>query len=304
MKIIFGFFCSINTIKTMSMLTPAQIFPKSLSAALKARGQYVYAYYELGCFVPFYVGKGSGTRALAHWNTALRKPTKEHEKRIVEILNRGEWPHISLLAYNLESSEEDRHSIAERVLQDAFGIQAVIEKTPGGERLSTRKGILLQKREDSASRRPLSLEAVVAMHSQEKAWQRSDLIKLAENKSVSILLVGLMNTYCSTYQDCHLREMARMYWNLDKFKNTSLKRLLSEKSILIAWSSKLTNSPVIVGTWRIDGSKAKYHEDSARYEFPANDDFDLRQELLGRRLDGNGNNWQGPNIFAPTAPAA
>lgn len=283
----------------MVMLTPANVFPKSLSAALKARGQYVYAYYEPGSFVPFYVGKGSGTRALAHWNAALRAPKKEHEKKIAEILNRGAWPHISLLAYNLDSSTEDRHSIAERVLQDAFGIQAVVEKTPGGERLTERRAILLQKREDSATRRPLSLDAVVAMHSQKEAWQRSNLFELARENSASILLVGLMNTHHSAYQDCHLREMARMYWNLDKFANTSLNQLLKDNSILIAWSSKLTNYPVIVGAWRIDGTNAKYHRRQNRYEFLAADDLQLRRALLGRRLKGTGSNWQGQSIFSP-----
>jgi len=289
------------------MFTPLDVFPRSLTAALKARGQYVYAYYEPGSFIPFYVGKGSGNRALAHWHAALKLPTKkhenpttkEHEKKIAEILRRGASPHISILAYNLDSSKEDRHSVVERVLQDAFGIQSVVEKAPGGNRISNKQAVLLQKREDSAKRRPLSLDAVVSMHSTKTTWQRSDLHSLACEQSASILLVGLMKTYHSTYQDCHLRDMARMYWKLQKFENTSLAGLKKKNSILIAWSSKLTGHPVIVGAWRIDGTKAKYHDKDKRWEFPASDDVALRRTLLGRRLEGTGSHWQGQSIFAP-----
>ncbi len=282
------------------MLTPSDVFPKSLGAALLARGQYVYAYYEPGSFVPFYVGKGSGDRVLAHWRMALRSPTKNHEKKIAEILKARKSPHISLLAYNLDSSNEDRHSIAERVLQDAFGIQSIVEKAPGGDRIADRQAVLLQKREDSATRRPLSLDAVVAMHSTTTSWQRSNFVTLASEQSESVLLVGLMKTYHSAYQDCHLREMARMYWKLDKFENTSLNGLKKKSAILVAWSSKLTGDPVIVGAWRIDGTKAVYHKKYSRYEFPARDDVALRRTLLGRRLEGTGLHWQGQSIFAPS----
>jgi hypothetical protein len=285
---------------TIEMLTPTDVFPRSLTAALLARGQYVYAYYEPGSFVPFYVGKGSGNRALAHWKMALQSPKKDHEKRIAEILKSGASPHICLLAYNLDSSTEDRHSIAERVLQDAFGIQSVVEKAPGGDRIADKKAVLLQKREDSAKRRPLSLDAVVAMHSSRTTWQRSDLRTLACEQSASVLLVGLMETYQTAHQDCHLREMARMYWKLEKFEKTSLDGIKKKNSILIAWSSKLTGHPVIVGAWRIDGTKAIYHEKYNRYEFPASGDVELRRTLLGRRLEGTGSHWQGQSIFAPS----
>jgi hypothetical protein len=281
------------------MLTPSDVYPRSLREALRVRGQYVYAYYEPGSFVPFYVGKGSGDRVLDHWRQALKSPTRQHEEKIAAILKRGEAPHISLLAYNLDTSKEDRHSIAERVLQDAFGIQSVVEKAPGGDRIFDRQAVLLQKREDSAKRRPMSLDAVVAMHSTKETWQRSDFHTLASEQSKAVLLVGLMKTYHSAYRDCHTREMARMYWNLEKFENTTLEGLKKKNSILVAWSSKLNGAPVIVGAWRIDGTKLVYHKRFKRYEFPAKDDVVLRRTLLGRRLEGSGNHWQGQSIFAP-----
>ena len=86
-------------------------------------------------------------------------------------------------------------------------------------------------------------------------------------------------------------------WNLDKFARTSLRGLKKRKSILLAWTSKLSGEPVIVGAWRIDGSRAKKYR---RYSFPATDDVDLRKKMLGLRLSETGKHWQGPNIFPPT----
>jgi len=287
------------------MLLPRDVYPNSLGAALIACGEYVYAYYRPNGVQPFYVGKGRNARVLAHWKNAVKRKStvkdsvRAHELEIQRILKRGKIPHISLLAYNLEESNESRHAVAERVLQDAFGIQSVLEKTPGGERLADRPAALLQKREDSAKRRPLSLEAVVARYSERPEIDREDLEGKASSWGASILLVGLSETYHSAYQSSQIREMARMYWNLRKFENTSLPGLKKGKSVLLAWTSKLSGAPVIVGAWRLRGSKATYHWASKRYSFPATDDIALRKEMLGLRLSGTGKNWQGPNIIQP-----
>jgi hypothetical protein len=242
------------------------------------------------------VGKGKDERVLAHWTNAVKNPVRRHEKEIRKILRDGQIPHISLLAYNLEKqSTETRHALAERVLQDAFGIQSVLEKTPEGDRLAPRPAALFQKREDGAKRRPLSLEAVVAKFSKSPKIKRKELSRMAEDEKESILLVGLSRTYHSAYQFSQVREMARMYWYLDKKK--LLPRLLKGKSILLAWTSKLSGKPVIVGAWRIDGSQATYHKRSKRYSFPAKEDVALRKRMLGLRLSETGKNWEGPNIF-------
>lgn len=278
------------------MIKPSEVFGPSIASALGARGQYVYAYYEPGAYEPFYVGKGSGTRALDHWKNAIKNAKRPQELRIASILRKGETPHVRLLAYNLESSTEDRHALAERVLQDAFGIQAVMEKTPGGDRLRDQPVRLLQKREDSAKKRPLSLEAVLAMHSRSEPLSPQSFAACSEAHGCPILLVGLMKTFHPAYQDTHLKEMARMYWNLEKYKGTSLPQLLSRKAILVAWTSKLTGLPVAIGAWRIDGRKALVSD--GRYAFPASGDAALKREFLGARLEGKGNHWQGPRLYA------
>ncbi|MGX9462621.1 LEM-3-like GIY-YIG domain-containing protein [Shewanella sp. A14] len=117
------------------MYKPSDIYSNKLSQALKKCGQYVYGYYEEGSHVPFYIGKGTNSRVLDHWKKALSYPEKDHEKKIRDILEAGNAPQIKLLAYNLDESKDEIYSVAERVLQDAFGIQSVWKKTNGSERL-------------------------------------------------------------------------------------------------------------------------------------------------------------------------
>lgn len=43
------------------------------------------------------LAKGTGSRALVHWNKAIEKPREEHEIKINEMLNAGIAPQIKLL---------------------------------------------------------------------------------------------------------------------------------------------------------------------------------------------------------------
>lgn len=288
----------------MTRLKPGDVFPRGLSDALRECGEYVYAYYEPGAFQPFYVGKGTGTRVLSHWKDALGKAKGgRHIEKLREILGKGQYPNIRLLAYSLErSSAGKRYSVAERVLQDAFGIQSVWEKTDGIERLEdSTDAILLQKRQDSAGRPPLSLEAVVARASRRPPTSRDKLGHRATKIQMPILLVGLSKTYDPSYQPQQLCEMARMYWSLDRYENSSLPTLRkANRACLLAWSSVLTGKPVVVGVWQIRGNKHTQEPSTHRYEFhQAWECFKLKRELLGLRLEGTGNHWQGPRIFLP-----
>jgi hypothetical protein len=288
------------------MLEPDDVFPKTLGRALRERGRYVYAYYDPDGVQPFYVGKGAGRTVLRHWRKALNSPTKPHEKRIRQILNRGDVPQIQLLAYNLKKNEEEPYTLAERVLQDAFGIKRVWEKISEreGMRRKEKNAALLQVREDSRNKRPLSLEAVVAASLLGKEFGKKELNDLATDLKMPVLLVGLSKTYHPSYSSHELRDMARMYWNLEyRYAGTSLGRLLEGKACLLAWVSELTTPsvPVIVGVWEIEGYNRTIHP-GGRYEFPAFEKPKLRKRILGIRLKGTGKQWQGQTIYLGECP--
>lgn len=286
----------------MNKPTIEKLYPDEINQALKACGQYVYAYYEKNAFQPFYVGKGTGSRALAHWKKAIENPEKEHEIKINEMLKAGIAPQIKLLAYNLElansnNRDEKTYSIVERVLQDAFGIQKVINKTAGGDRIEKIKATLLQTREDSAKYPTLSLDAVIAKYAIRKTLSQDDLKAYSQKTQTPILLVGLSKTYHPKYDFYQLGEMSRKYWNLDKFENTTLPRLKMNNAILLAWAS-IDGRPMIVGAWGID-SKNSMKNSNDRHEFNITDFTTYRKEFLGLGLLGKGNNWQGQHIFTP-----
>jgi hypothetical protein len=257
-------------------------------------GEYVYAYYRPEEYVPFYVGKGVGVRVLAHWKGALeRRPKRLHEKEIQAILKKGRIPDIRLLAYELERSSERRNALGERILQDAFGIQDVLKKRLGGERLERHPGALRQKREDSATSPMLSLEAVVARAEVCGRITRDDLNR---ESGLPILVVGLSKSYDPRYSASDLAEMARMYWSLENVRHTSLPRLLKGPALLLGWASKLNGRPMVVGAWRIVGPR-RFHREAKRYEFQVKWDPEARRQFLGKRLYGSGKAWQGPKIL-------
>ncbi|MGX9462622.1 hypothetical protein ACWXWU_15510 [Shewanella sp. A14] len=129
---------------------------------------------------------------------------------------------------------------------------------------------------------------------------KSSLFNISNKESTPILMVGLSKTYHPKYHQSQVGEMARMYWDLNKFSNTSLPKLLGNKAFLVAWSSKLNGKPMVIGAWCIAAGEAIYHDNSGRYEFPIKDDNRVRQLFMGKRLEGTGNSWQGPRIYVPS----
>lgn len=78
--------------------------PKALTAtAARKLGRYVYVYVDPFDGSVFYVGKGTGRRALAHLDA---RGTSKRAARIREIRRRGAEPRIEILVHGLESHED------------------------------------------------------------------------------------------------------------------------------------------------------------------------------------------------------
>ena len=283
--------------------TLSEVFPRDLGRALATLGDYVYAYYRPGEFRPFYVGKGKGSRVLQHWREAISSKAnpKAHEAEILAILKAGGLPVIKLLAYNLEKTpRREVYSTVERALQDAFGIQLVWEKKPvHDDEEIAHEAVLLQTREDSAKYPVLTLEAVLAKASLRKEVTKADL---AELTGAPTLLVGLSKTYHPSYEPALVADMARRFWELDRYANTSFGPFRTAKEpVLLAWSSMVNGAPMIVGAWRVKPGSVRRATEGTRYEMKVLPDLDheLRKRCLGVRLTGTGNSWQGPRIFIP-----
>ena len=69
----------------MNKLTIEQLYPDEISQALKLCGQYVYAYYEKNNFQPFYVGKGTGSRALGKVRTSIPRTKNENFSHLISM---------------------------------------------------------------------------------------------------------------------------------------------------------------------------------------------------------------------------
>ena len=126
---------------------------------------------------------------------------------------------------------------------------------------------------------------------------------LALEGKAPVLLVGLSKSYHTSYTQADLSEMARMYWKLDKFENTTLPALLqSEAAVLAGWTSKF-GGPQIMGIWRIKKGSFKRVKrgKKIRYMCEVETDFyfPLRKKFLGSRLSGVGHSYQGPHIYLP-----
>lgn len=283
----------------LKLTSLSDAYPAELGRALAQLGDYVYAYYRPNELQPFYVGKGNKSRVLAHWNSARAKGDKAHEQEIRTILREGRLPTIKLLAYSLERTKRSNvNATVERVLQDAFGIQKVVEKRPGIERLVPQKAVLLQTREDSSRTPVLTLDAVLAKSALRP--ERS-LQQIADMVAAPVLLVGISDTYHPKYSPEQLGEMARMYWKLDKYENTTLPAFRrASDAVLLAWSSQLNGAPMIVGAWRVQPRSMRTVKTGRKLVKLADQvDLGLRKVCIGLQLPGKGNNWQGPRIAIP-----
>lgn len=286
---------------------PDQVYPLgALRTALAACGDYVYAYYGKREYpeAPFYVGRGRGLRVLTHWKNAvsdkLAAVLKQQEVEIRTILQRGQLPTVKLLAYNVEQTlSTGVYSLVERVIQDAFGIQKVWQKRPGlADRVvSMPTSTLVQVREDSAGAPVLAFDTLIGMKGQRDTVGLAELGELA---GAPLLLVGLMRTFHPSYSSGQLAEMARMYWNLDRFRDCRTAPLKAARdAALLAWRT-LDGRPTIVGAWRIRRGSYDNSHAAGRYSFKLQrPDMALRRAVIGLALEGDGRNYMGPQIVLP-----
>ncbi|AFT96732.1 hypothetical protein AMBAS45_16355 [Alteromonas macleodii str. 'Balearic Sea AD45'] len=291
----------------MSLIKVSDIYDnKRLKKALTQLGDYVYAYYEPDKIEPFYIGLGVRERVLSHWKNAIKEPTKRQELRIRELLEDGRYPLIRLLAYNLESTCEKPNALVERVLIETFGIDTQERlQFDGTNRLKNHTPTLLQEKNENKKTPPLSIEAALCQIEPNESYTASRLQEWCDDNKTALLVVGLSKTYKTSYIQTELAEMARMYWNLEKFSNTTLPKLKAAKRIcLLGWSSKAnlnSSTPYIVGAWTSNGNRLSKNSNgaNARYVLNVDEDIAVKQQFIGATLAGAGNNWQGPRVFIP-----
>ena len=125
--------------------------------------------------------------------------------------------------------------VVERVLQNTFGIERNVNENVFKSRVN-QSSTLVQHRNDGSKYPVLSLESAYC----KGGFDDANIIVPSELAFESpVLLVGLSRSYRTAYTQADLCEMARMYWKLDKFKNTTLPALLqSEAAVLAGWTSE------------------------------------------------------------------
>lgn len=66
---------------------------------------YVYGYFEPGSELPFYVGKGTGSRAWDHFRSYLLNGPTPFYKQLRELIANGQKPDVRLLEVDLSETE-------------------------------------------------------------------------------------------------------------------------------------------------------------------------------------------------------
>lgn len=283
------------------VISPNDIFDQTaLKRALSRLGDYVYGYYRPKETEPFYVGKGKGGRVLSHWLNSCRNNLKYRQHaEILNILKSNIVPDIKILAYDLQrTKKESVYSVVERILQNTFGIERNINRNVFKSRVK-QSPTLVQDRNDGKKYPILSLEAAYC----KGHFQEAEIINprmVAIDMDVPVLLVSLSKSYHSGYTQADLSEMARMYWALGKFKNTTLPKLCkSESAILVGWASEF-GGPQIVGIWRIKPRSLRLGiERPNRYMCEVETDIRVRKAFFGKRISGDGKSYRQPHIYLP-----
>lgn len=281
------------------LLSAQDVFiERRLKSALKSFGDYVYGYYRPSEQYPFYVGKGKGDRVLDHWKAAHKgKSSHRQHLEIAKILQAGAVPVIRILAHNLQETRPNEvYSVVERVLQNTFGIERTKANAIGRDRIP-QKLTLVQYRDDGKHHPAMSLEAAYCKGGHD-AFDELEAGRLAAECNAPLLLVGVSRSYQAGLSQDELAQMARRYWNLGRFENTSLPALKKSRSaVLAAWTSSFGH-PQIVGVWRIKRIGVANGK-SGRHACNVKSDNELRRRLLGCRLPGSGNKYFGPRIYLP-----
>lgn len=99
------------------------VIPRAVASKL---GHYVYLYVDPRTNTPFYVGKGRGTRAIAH----AKSTEKKKLTRIIHDIRRdGLEPRIEILSHSMPSEDVAFH--VECAVIDAFGLGSLANNVRG-----------------------------------------------------------------------------------------------------------------------------------------------------------------------------
>lgn len=190
-------------------------------SVFEALGHYVYAYVDPADESIRYIGKGVGTRALAHLDDERDSPKT---RWIASLLNQGRSPRIDILARNL--SERQAFNI-ERVLIDAIGIgpNRLTNKVRGHGAATGREPLL----DLATTLNPLPLEA----HHE-------------------LLIVRLNKHFRPGLTTVQLYDLARGVWSVGERRN--------EVEVVLAMAGGIVRGAFVPTSWHPAGTTPYVHE--------------------------------------------
>ena len=287
-----------------------------------ALGSYVYAYYEPEHWsaridhngegsspTPFYVGIGTGKRAVAHIDEALKSSSGGSNKlgRIRTLLEKGEVPDIRILAYCLdeEASGLTRETV-ETVLISLYGRE---RGASGRDEFESRMGFasaLTNKARSSTNVKAGSIASVGAdLHKERQSlFDLPDMIQELQDLThiEKWLTIGLRESFDPRANIDQLKAVTCSWWPPDNFPDDQF-GVLGVSSDNHSRIGTLANPkpsaqvPVIRSAFIIRGGSRKYTDDGrVSFVSPATYDPGIWNAVVGKRLTYTTQQLQGQKL--------